>query len=60
MLNGGAAYPCKNPDKENPDGFRSEIEKANKSNYVTKKQLTLSDRPFGRLLQNHSARESSS
>jgi hypothetical protein len=37
MLDGGAAYPCKNPEKEEPDGFRSQIEKANKNNYVTKK-----------------------
>jgi hypothetical protein len=38
LLDGGAAYPCKNPEKEEPDGFRSEIEKANKNNYVTKKR----------------------
>jgi hypothetical protein len=38
MLAGGAAYPCKNPEKEEPDRFRSPIEKANKNNYVTKKR----------------------
>ena len=35
MLNGGAAYPCKNPDKEKPEGFRSEIEKANNEYYIS-------------------------
>jgi hypothetical protein len=38
MIDRGAAYPCKNPEKEEPDGFRNRIDEANKNDYVTKKR----------------------
>jgi hypothetical protein len=38
VIDRDATHPCKSPEKEEPDGFRNQIEKANENSYVKEKK----------------------